>query len=305
MVGCRSLKAKILVRFQVRQPIVKRLGRLNVVDSMITRTIRLGAIFLLLSLLAIPSPTLAEDAEMEIVFPVDGPSSFRNDFHEPRGATGEREHIGIDIFAEKMTPVVAAVDGTITSVATSKTPWGYSLTIKGKDGFRYRYFHLNNDTPGTDDGKGGRKNAYARDIRSGKKVKQGDHLGYVGDSGNAEETPSHLHFEILRRSSGKTALNPFNALVKAASESLNKAEIRIGSATPYSPDTALLGRGSTGKAVRELQVKLTRLNLFSEEITGYYGAVTEKAILRFQKAQGIEATGTVGPLTRAALSTAQ
>src|SRR3989344_1899663 len=130
-----------------------------------------------------------------IVFPVVGTSSFQNDFADPR-ANGARTHLGVDIITAKMTPVVAAVDGTVTYAVYPQASWGYSISIRDTDGYQYRYLHLNNDTPGTDDGKGGEANAYASGIRRGAKVTKGQLIGWAGDSANAEATVSHLHFEL-------------------------------------------------------------------------------------------------------------
>src|SRR3989344_7023502 len=106
--------------------------------------------------LVLPFGVEAADVR-QITFPVEGPNSFRDDFHEPRG-DGTREHLGIDIIASKMTPVVAVADGRISFIAIPQASWGYSITLTDTSGYQYRYLHLNNDTPGTDDGAGGEAN---------------------------------------------------------------------------------------------------------------------------------------------------
>lgn len=144
-----------------------------------------------------------------IIYPVIGGSSYTNDFnaHRPAGP-----HHAIDIFANKGRAVVAAADGIVRYVPFPEPSWGYMITIDGNDGYTYSYIHLNNDNPGTDDGKGGGMHAYAPDIVRGNPVKAGQLIGWVGDSGNAENTPPHLHFEIY---SGNTAINPFESLNRA------------------------------------------------------------------------------------------
>ena len=66
-----------------------------------------------------------------------------------------------------------------------------------------------------------------------------------------------------------------------------------------------VGLGESGETVRVLQEQLTALGFYRAEITGYYGAVTENAVFKFQQSQGIVETiddlgaGYFGPVTRA------
>lgn len=62
--------------------------------------------------------------------------------------------------------------------------------------------------------------------------------------------------------------------------------------------------GSQGKAVTKLQQQLAGLGYFKGAATGYYGSKTQEAVKKFQAAKGISRTGTVGPQTTKALSTA-
>ena len=147
-----------------------------------------------------------------ITLPVAGTVTFGDDFGDPRDG-GARKHEGNDLMGAKMMPLVAAVDGTVRRVYYPEASFGYSIVLEDKDGYTYHYLHLNNDTPGTDDGKGGGQNAYAVDIDEGRKVIAGQLVGYMGDSGNAESTQAHLHFEIHRPD--RTVINPYQSL-KAA-----------------------------------------------------------------------------------------
>lgn len=145
-----------------------------------------------------------------IVFPMLGTGSYYDDFGAPRT---DHSHEGNDIFAPKMKPLVAAVDGTIRWVQYPEPSWGYAISIRDAEGFSYWYLHVNNDHPGTDDGLGDGFYAYAPDIVSGAPVVKGQLIGWVGDSGNAETTAPHLHFEIHDPSG--TAYSPYQSL-KAA-----------------------------------------------------------------------------------------
>lgn len=59
--------------------------------------------------------------------------------------------------------------------------------------------------------------------------------------------------------------------------------------------------GSRGAEVRAIQQKLKERGLFKSDITGYYGEITRKAVLAFQKQKGISQTGIAGPITLKAL----
>lgn len=145
-----------------------------------------------------------------IVFPVVGKVSYYDDFGAPRSG---HTHAGNDLMGQKLMPLVAAVDGTISNVNYPEATWGYSISIRDKDGYEYWYLHMNNDTPGTDDGKGDGFFAYAPDIQEGNKVVKGQLVGWMGDSGDAESTTSHLHFEIHDPSG--TAYSPYLSLQNA------------------------------------------------------------------------------------------
>ncbi len=111
----------------------------------------------------------------------------------------DHRHQGFDISAPKMTPVVAVADGVVMKVVqevgTEECCW---MSLRHTDGWQSYYIHLNNDQHGTDDGLGV---GVRPDLVEGMEVLEGEVIGWVGDSGNAEETVVHLHFE-LRMSSG-------------------------------------------------------------------------------------------------------
>jgi murein DD-endopeptidase MepM/ murein hydrolase activator NlpD len=186
------------------------------------------------------APPAAVAGDRDIVFPVAGRTSYIDSFGAPR--SGGRSHQGQDLMAAKHTPVVAAVDGTVTSLTWSNSGLsGNSLTITDADGWRYTYIHLNNDWPGTDDGSNVYERAFADGIAKGQKVKAGEVVGYVGDSGNAESTSPHLHFE-MRRPDG-TVINAYRSLKAARSYVRGEAE-RLADAPIGSLDAVARGGGS-------------------------------------------------------------
>ncbi|MDP1709751.1 MAG: M23 family metallopeptidase, partial [Candidatus Komeilibacteria bacterium] len=148
----------------------------------------------------------------DLIFPLAGSGyAVEDNFGDPRW--GNDVHEGIDIMADKMTSILSATDGVVTFIADPQEDWGYAVVIKDDDGYRYWYLHINNDTPGTDDGAGGTVNAYAPGIKRGVSVKAGQAIAWVGDSGNAENTGSHLHFEIHEPDG--TIINPYYSLLQA------------------------------------------------------------------------------------------
>jgi murein DD-endopeptidase MepM/ murein hydrolase activator NlpD len=96
---------------------------------------------------------------------------------------GLRAHHGIDIMAPQMTPVLAAVAGTIEKLFESKAG-GTTLYLRSaqRDWTLY-YAHLAGYAPG---------------LHEGQLVQAGDVLGYVGDTGDAGPGNYHLHFGLTR-----------------------------------------------------------------------------------------------------------
>lgn len=145
------------------------------------------------------------DREVEITFPVGGEFTVTDTYHASRGGNSTeclaqgvegRRHQAADIMADKMQPVYAAQSGIVTWAPETEPGYGWMISIDGDDGLEYHYVHLNNDTPGTDDGQGGIDRAYAPGVRKGARIERGQHIGWVGDSGNAEAVAPQLHFEI-------------------------------------------------------------------------------------------------------------
>ena len=112
-------------------------------------------------------------------------------FGEPRDG-GVRLHAGVDILAPKLTPVVAVRSGTVSTVrnAPGDCCW---VAVRHDDGWLSMYVHLNNDSAGTNDGQGV---GIRPGLSEGDRVEQGELLGWIGNSGNAEGGPPHIHFEL-------------------------------------------------------------------------------------------------------------
>jgi peptidoglycan LD-endopeptidase LytH len=118
-----------------------------------------------------------------------------NTFGEPRA--DERRHVGIDIPAPRGTPVVAAVDGWIVSLAYNAAG-GHGVHLLDRSGRHLLYYaHLD---------------SYADGLWPGLAVRQRELLGYVGTSGNA--ALPHLHFEVGRvRTPGRLDVERINPYI--------------------------------------------------------------------------------------------
>jgi Peptidase family M23 len=161
-----------------------------------------------------PVPMPASASAVPMVFPLEYRVPVSHTFFAARSG---HLHQGIDLMAPKMTKEVAVVSGTVTlQVRTyGGLPW-YTLWLAGDDGRGYYYSHINDDTPGTDDGQGGLEYAFAPGLVTGSRVRQGQFLAYCGDSGNAESTAPHLHFEIHETTSmSSPAIDPYDSLYSA------------------------------------------------------------------------------------------
>ena len=118
--------------------------------------------------------------------------------------------MGIDIFSPKGTPVVAVADGFVARMSRGAKA-GYYMVLRHAGGWETFYLHLNNDAS-RDDGRGGWSTAFAEGIEPGIYVEAGTVIAYVGDSGNAENTPSHTHFELHYRG---RAVDPWPSVHRA------------------------------------------------------------------------------------------
>ena len=158
----------------------------------------LVAITVLIStLLVVPAqPAAASTSDLPFVmrFPQETDVTvMHDDFGAAR--SGGRRHTGNDLMAPKMTQVYAVGPGVVETVAYSSNAGRY-VVIRHRNGWTTTYIHLNNDNPGTDDGVADWSLTVARRVKEGRRVKAGQLIGWVGDSGNAEWTGSHTHFEI-------------------------------------------------------------------------------------------------------------
>jgi murein DD-endopeptidase MepM/ murein hydrolase activator NlpD len=112
------------------------------------------------------------------VFPFASKFTFADTFGAARD--GVSWHHGEDLFAPRGTPVLAVARGVLFSVGWQRLG-GRRLWLRDRAGNEFYYAHLDR---------------YARPARDGARVRAGQVIAFVGNSGDAETTPPHLHFEI-------------------------------------------------------------------------------------------------------------
>ncbi|MDH3299850.1 MAG: peptidoglycan DD-metalloendopeptidase family protein [Acidimicrobiia bacterium] len=159
-----------------------------------------------------------------VVFPIGGPYSVPliNSFGYPRmpGTPDAHSHEGIDIFAPRGTPLVAAERGVIGRVGVGRLG-GLKLWLRGESGADWYYAHLDGFAPG---------------LHNGQVVEAGELLGYVGNTGNAVGTPPHLHLEI--HPNGGAAVNPYPLLKVVSDLDRNALEEGTAPGLRYQPVVA-------------------------------------------------------------------
>jgi murein DD-endopeptidase MepM/ murein hydrolase activator NlpD len=133
---------------------------------------------------------LRANAPAQLPVPVRGVRArdLRDSWGGPR--PGGRRHQGIDIFARRGTEIVSATRGIVITVGHNPLG-GRIVRVLGPGGLWHYYAHLDAYGP----------------IRPGDVVQPGTVLGFVGDSGDARGTPTHLHYGIYRLRGG--AVNPY------------------------------------------------------------------------------------------------
>lgn len=139
-------------------------------------------------------------AETRFVFPLSAPKSVITDGSSYNGTTMvwcyrsqencHHDYNAADIFAVTGTKVVAAVSGKITQ-AHKTDAVGHTVHILGDDGKIYYHAHLGSHT-----------------VSIGQNVKAGDQIGTVGTAADAQNTPSHVHFDIIPNTSGYNGIRP-------------------------------------------------------------------------------------------------
>ena len=182
-------------------------------------------------------------------FPVAGKAN--RDVQSFWGASrdgGGRSHEGIDIFAPRGTPVVAATDGYITRTGNSGLGGKQVWQRDGLLGSSLYYAHLDSIM-----------------VQSGAQVKTGDTLGLVGSTGNAKGGAPHLHFGIY---SVGGAVDPYPYLRKRVKPDYKKAAVPAGKAVKAGSNLRA-GPGTQFEIIATLDEK-TAVNVLAGDGAWYH-----------------------------------
>ena len=153
--------------------------------------------------------TLLITSGPSLAYPLPGKERIRSFWGASRDG-GNRSHEGVDIFADRGTPVIAAADGRVNRVGLNNLGGKVIfLRPKGKDLNLY-YAHLDSQL-----------------VQSGQTVNLGDTIGLVGNTGNAVTTAPHLHFGIYSPGGAIDPL-PFIQINNKQPASINLSTNKLG-----------------------------------------------------------------------------
>lgn len=155
--------------------------------------------------------TVSISSGPSLAYPIRAPGKnhIQSFWGAPRDGGG-RSHEGIDMFAAKRTPVVAAADGRVTRV--NENNLGGKVVWMRPDNKNYTlyYAHLDEQL-----------------VTDGQVVKVGDTLGLMGNTGNARNTAPHLHFGIYGNGGAIDPLPFVNPDIKTP-PAITAAAVNIG-----------------------------------------------------------------------------
>jgi len=185
------------------------------------------------------------------------------------------KHNGIDIvgYKSKTCYLLAHSDGLVVGIRndynkTDKTGTSYGnyVKIKHDDGYYTMYGHIKYHTV---------------KVKTGQRVKKGDVIGYMGNTGHSNG--AHLHWEVRNEKDVRIDPTPFLEM------DLPSKKFNL---------TRVLKKGCKGADVKELQSTLNSLGFNCGKIDSCFGKNTEKAVKKFQKARDLKPVdGIVGKNT--------
>jgi murein DD-endopeptidase MepM/ murein hydrolase activator NlpD len=112
------------------------------------------------------------------IFPVYGATTFYDSYGA--AGTGDTYHHGDDLFGELGQPILAAANGSLFSLGWDRAA-GNRLWLRDHQGNLFYYANLA---------------AFSTKARNGARVRAGDVIGFMGNTGTAEGSSTHVHFEV-------------------------------------------------------------------------------------------------------------
>ena len=101
---------------------------------------------------------------------------------------GKRQHLGIDLGGKRGTPIYAIEDGVIDRTKLQSNG-ALQIVMRGRSGSKFYYGHMDKVL-----------------IKGGERVKAGEVIGLMGDTGSPGQV--HLHFEYWRSGGESAAVDP-------------------------------------------------------------------------------------------------
>ncbi len=261
-------------------------------------------LFVSIIVLLVAAPAASAKSELPtLIFPVVGGSTYyEDDFGDPRP---QGSHQGNDLLAPRNTPVVAVEDGVVRTHVSGRGGLMMYLRSKTRE---YMYIHLSNDKGAEDDDLGGPETAFAPGIKDGVRVKAGQHIGWLGDSGDAEGGVTHLHFEEHLLSGA--AVDPYRRLraasiVAFASPSPGAVATNggVNNRTATTIAMTMVGRiswvAATPDGTGRVALRLERMGLVGTE-----GFETRQMVVLTAPAETLAAAAALGVGTRVRVATA-
>lgn len=182
--------------------------------------------------------TVRLELDPQLAFPVADQSmrAIQSIFGADRDG-GRRTHDGVDIFARRGTPVLAAAPGIAYRIGITNLGGKVVWVRDPLRNFRLYYAHLD-----------------SQNVKDGDRIEIGDTLGFVGNTGNARTTPPHLHFGIYRSGEGAVDPVPFLAPPQGTAAGLTAELDHLGEWVRLVDDGIRLRAAPGGRAaiVRDL-----------------------------------------------------
>jgi peptidoglycan LD-endopeptidase LytH len=218
--------------------------------------------------------TLTIRTAPSLAFPVQTSANPRiGSFWGDARDAGARSHEGIDIFSPKRTPAVAAADGRIRSVGTNAL--GGKIIFLNPSDRNYALYYAHLDT---------------QLVEEGQRVKAGDIIGLVGNTGNARNTPPHLHFGIYSSGGAVDPLpfvkrdRPGPVAITAAAANINAYVRSDRNTVIYSAPDRKSAKLVSPEASTLLQVKAATGDWYKVRLPdGQEGFITDESIARLDK----------------------